>query len=242
MFRKIVYLTVIAITFVCFNAGARVRIDLTQANADPVPVALTDLSGLTDAEVELGAAIRDVVRGDLVNSGLFDVAPKEAYLQSAESLRMSGPLFNEWRLINVETLFAGSVQIIQEGGRRKARVEFRLFDVHGEKQLVGRRYTVDIRFWRHVSHRISDDIYQAMTGEAGHFTTRIVFIGEEDVPGKKHKVKKLCVMDQDTANYQCLTDGRHLVLTPRFNPRAQKIIYMSYARGVPRLYLSLIHI
>ena len=44
-------------------------------------------------------------------------------------------------------------------------------------------------------------------------------------------------MDQDGANHQYLTDGRSLVLTPRFSPSAQEITYMSYAGGTPRVYL-----
>ena len=42
-------------------------------------------------------------------------------------------------------------------------------------------------------------------------------------------------MDQDGANHQYLTDGRALVLTPRFSPSAQEITYLSYASGTPRV-------
>ena len=44
-------------------------------------------------------------------------------------------------------------------------------------------------------------------------------------------------MDQDGANNRYLTDGRALVLTPRFSPTAQEITYMSYAGNRPRVYL-----
>ena len=44
-------------------------------------------------------------------------------------------------------------------------------------------------------------------------------------------------MDQDGANNRYLTDGRALVLTPRFSPTAQEITYLSYASGTPRVYL-----
>jgi TolB protein len=39
------------------------------------------------------------------------------------------------------------------------------------------------------------------------------------------------------ANNRFLTDGRALVLTPRFSPTAQAISYLSYANGAPRVYL-----
>ena len=44
-------------------------------------------------------------------------------------------------------------------------------------------------------------------------------------------------MDEDGANPNFLTSGDYLVLTPRFNPTAQMIAYMSYIAGKPRVYL-----
>ena len=40
-----------------------------------------------------------------------------------------------------------------------------------------------------------------------------------------------------SANHRFLTDGRVLVLTPRFSPTAQEITYLSYFRDQPRVYL-----
>ena len=44
-------------------------------------------------------------------------------------------------------------------------------------------------------------------------------------------------MDEDGANPIFLTRGDYLVLTPRFNPTAQMIAYMSYIAAKPRVYL-----
>ena len=44
-------------------------------------------------------------------------------------------------------------------------------------------------------------------------------------------------MDEDGANPIFLTNGSYMVLTPRFNPTAQMIAYMSYIGGKPRVYL-----
>jgi TolB protein len=219
------------------NAEARVRIDLTTANADPLPIALSDFSAETQAGKIAGIKIRDLIENNLAGSGLFNAIDKKAYLQSAESMNTDLPNFSEWRLINAQALMIGHVELInKEGESPKIRLEFRLYDTYGENQLLGKRYTVDARFWRHIAHRVSDDIYSNLSGEKGYFTTRIVHIGETRDRNRQVN-KRLCVMDQDGGNYQCLTDGKHLVLTPRFNPQVQKIIYMSYANGRPRLYL-----
>ena len=52
-----------------------------------------------------------------------------------------------------------------------------------------------------------------------------------------NRKKRLAVMDEDGANPIFLTNGSYLVLTPRFNPTAQMIAYMSYIVGKPRVYL-----
>ena len=126
----------------------------------------------------------------------------------------------------------GSVQTQGDG---RLRVEFRLWDVFAEQQLTGFAYTTTRQNWRRIAHIIADEIYKRITGEDGYFDTRIVYVAESG-PAQK-RVKRLAIMDQDGANNQYLTDGRALVLTPRFSPSAQEITYLSYASGTPRVYL-----
>jgi TolB protein len=86
-----------------------------------------------------------------------------------------------------------------------------------------------------IAHIIADAIYKRITGEDGYFDTRVVYIAESGPADRR--VKRLSIMDQDGFNNRFLTDGRSLVLTPRFSPTSQEITYMSYARGTPRVYL-----
>ena len=237
MFKTIQIFALFASVMIsAFNANAAVRINLTDPNADPLPTAIVPFDGETEDEQNVGMQMREVIASNLQNSGLFNVLDPKAHLQSRQSMRTSGILFNEWRLINAQAVMTGHIVILGMGtANPKAQVEFKLYDPYAERDILAKSYTADLRFWRHVANRISDDIYTNLTGEGGYFTSRIVHIAEE-MQGTK-KVKKLCVMDQDGGNYQCLTDGSHLVLTPRFNPNLQKIVYMSYANGFPRLYL-----
>lgn len=236
MSRLAVFFSVIAVALLGFvaPAHARLRIDLTSPGAQPIPVAVPNFYGSTDEASRYAADLASVILNNFSHSTPFKVVKKEAYLQSPQQLSTTGPVFADWRSINADALLTGSVEMVNGN---QIKVEYRLYDTTSEQQLIGRRYTVDVRFWRHIAHRISDDVYQELTGEEGYFATRIVHIGETPAgDGKGTLMKKLCVMDQDSANYQCLTDGAALVLTPRFNPGLQKVIYMSYANGNPRLY------
>jgi TolB protein len=82
---------------------------------------------------------------------------------------------------------------------------------------------------------VADEIYKRITGEDGYFDSRIVYVAESGP--QKHRVKRLAIMDQDGENHKFLTDGRTLVLTPRFSPNSQEILYLSYAQHQPRVYL-----
>lgn len=219
------------------RAEALVRINLTEANNNPMPIAVTDLAGESADEKRLGHEIKEVVKANLTDTGLFAPINDKAFLQSDTSLKDNGPVFSEWRLINTEAVVVGSVEYLDHGADPKVRVVYRMYDVHEEKQMIAKAYTSNLSFWRHIAHRISDDIYSQITGEGPYFATRIVYIGEDQVRGMRVLRKRLCIMDQDGGNNQCLTDGRNLVLTPRFSPTVQQIIYMSYANGQPRLYL-----
>src|SRR3989337_726353 len=84
----------------------------------------------------------------------------------------------------------------------------------------------DLSNWRSIAHRISDEIYQRLTGEQGYFNTQIVYIAEQGAQNRR--IKRLSIMDQDGENHRFLTSGNELVLTPRFSPSSREITYMAY--------------
>jgi len=89
--------------------------------------------------------------------------------------------------------------------------------------------------WRRTAHKASDAIYEALTGESGYFDSRIVFIDEKGP--KTNRSKRLAIMDQDGESPVYLLGGSDLVLTPRFSPNSQTIVYMSYENSNPHVYL-----
>ena len=60
----------------------------------------------------------------------------------------------------------------------KLILEFRLWDVYSEKQMVAQQLTTEVGNWRRIAHVISDIIYKRITGESGYFDSRIVYISE----------------------------------------------------------------
>jgi TolB protein len=212
-------------------ALAQLRIDITQGTIEPLPLAVTDFVGSDAAAAETGDKMAGVIRSNLERSGLFRPLSEAAFIEKITDPN-SAPRFGDWRIIDAQALLTGSVTQEPDG---RLRVEFRLWDVFGEEQLIGLQYFTKPDNWRRVSHIISDAIYERLTGETGYFDTRIVFVSETGTKGQR--VKRLALMDQDGHNPRFLTNGGALVLTPRFSPTNQEITYLSYAGGSPRVYL-----
>ena len=221
----------IFVVAVAAPAEAQLRVDITRGTVEPMPIAIPEFFGKTPQEIDTGRKMANLISADLERSGLFRPIDRRAFIQKVAALRVK-PRFGDWRQINAQALVAGSTQAQRDG---RLKVEFRLWDVFGEVQMTGLAYFTAPDNWRRVAHIIADEIYKRITGESGYFDTRVVYISEQGPPNRR--IKRLAIMDQDGANHRFLTDGRALVLTPRFSPQAQEITYLSYGTGQPRVYI-----
>jgi TolB protein len=212
-------------------AGAVVRLDITEGNFQPLPIAIPKFIGGAPSDDDIAGGVSQIITANLQRSGFFAPIDPASYLETITSVD-AVPNFQSWRTINAQALVTGRVTQ-QSDGRLKA--EFRLWDVLAGQQLAGQQYFTTPDNWRRIAHIISDAIYQRLTGNGGYFDSRIVFVDETG--SAERRIKRLAIMDQDGANVRYLTRGDELVLTPRFSPSTQEITYMSYGEGDPRVYL-----
>ncbi len=215
----------------CRPAPAALQVDVNQANIQPLPIAIPDFVAPTQGDLAAGQNIAKVVRADLERSGLFKPLDPKSYIDQITNINVA-PNFANWRVISAQGLVTGQAAMQPDG---RLRVDFRLWDVYGDSQMLGLQYFTQPPNWRRIAHMISDAIYQRITGEKGYFDTRSVYISESGPA--LHRVKRLAIMDEDGANPSFLTNGQYMVLTPRFTPTAQMIAYLSYIAGKPRVYL-----
>ena len=232
--RKLIT-SILLIFFLSKNAYALIKVDITRGNLNPLPIAVSPLhveANSTDPlEIkDIGIEISKIIEKNLKRSGLFNPLDKESFVQKPDIVHVK-PRFEDWKLIKAQALLTGKVSISDE----KLRVEFRLWDVVAQKEMIALAFTTVSNNWRRISHIISDKIYQRLTGEKGYFDTRIIYVSEAGPKNKR--IKKLAIMDQDGANVKYITLGNELVLTPRFNPNNQLVTYLSYFKNRPRVYL-----
>ena len=201
----------------------------TGGRIDPLPIAIAPFL-VGDGAGEAGDTISGVVTNNLGRSGYFAPIDPATFIEQVKDFN-AAPGFASWRQNNAKALVTG--QAYMQGG--KMRVEFRLWDVNTQQQLASQQFTTTPKNARRIGHMISDIIYKSLTGFDGYFDTRIVFVSEDGPKNKR--TKRLAIMDQDGFNVRPLTDGRDLVLTPRFSPSTNEITYMSFGNDSPRVYL-----
>ena len=218
------------------SADKPLQIDIMGGNIQAMPIAISYFSTEENLkELNLHKNIPNLIANNLINSGLFKLLDRDAYMQNPDQLN-ARPKFRDWRIIDAQALISGKIIKKTED---KLSVSVELWDVYGEKRMFGLSLSSKIKSWRRISHIISDKIYERLTGEEGYFDTRIVYISESG--SQKNKIKRLAIMDQDGGNHKYLTDGKSLVLTPRFSPNQQQITFFSY-NGIkaglkPSIYL-----
>lgn len=226
-------LTILILAIAPIAAHARVQIDITQGNVEPMPIAVPEFITADGAAPDIGHDITNVVMADLDRSGLFAVIDQRAYIENLTSVNVR-PKFDDWRLINAQVLVVGEVRQLDDG---RIEVALRVWDVFSNEQLGAVAFKTPADNWRRAAHKVADFVYKALTGEEGYFDTRVVFVHETGP--KERRTKRLMIMDQDGANPAPLTDGlNYQVLTPRFSPTQQQITYMALFDNKPgQVYL-----
>lgn len=207
------------------------QLEISQGNIEPIPLALVPFSGGDSQAQAMAHKMGGIIQGDLESTGLFRFISPQAFIQSAIPIDLP-PRFSDWRLLKAQGVLVGEVSFPTAD---TIKIRFRLWDIFSEESLIVASYETEKKYWRRLAHLIADSIYKRLTGEEGYFDTRIVYITEE-AQGLKQK-KRLAIMDQDGANHKYLSDGRFIVLTPRFSPNLQKITYLSYQNKVPKVFI-----
>ncbi|MDB5692102.1 MAG: translocation protein TolB [Alphaproteobacteria bacterium] len=221
-------------------AGAEpppLEVDIVGGISAPMPIAIpvmpTPASASTPAgeTAALGRQVAEIVAADLKSSGLFNPSgpgglPPVAFPQVA------APDFAIWSGTGAQALVQGFVQANGDG---KLTVGCYLYDTAAKSELTRQGFVVAPALWRRAAHKCADMVYARLTGEGPYFDSRVVYVSETGP--KSRRIKRLAIMDQDGASHRFLTNGQAIVLTPRFAPNQQTIVYMSYVGDKPRAYV-----
>lgn len=204
------------------SAQAQFKVDVSGIGATQIPVAV----GVFRDPANCPQPIAAIVRADLTRSGLFAVTNLGGRMLTEQG----PPDYAGWRTQNLEAVAGGSV--VPAGGGRW-QVQFRLWDAVKQADLGGLVLTVVPGDLRLAAHRISDYIYQKLTGQRGVFATRIAYITKA---GRNNFT--LDIADSDGANPQAALRSREPLLSPVWSPDGQDLAYVSFETGKPVVFLQ----
>ena len=218
-------------TFNKFSLLNGVEIDVTEGKIEPLPIAITKFNYENINIEDYSSKIFTIISNNLGNTGLFKILSNQSFLQTENEVFFQ-PLFSDWRLIDANFLVGGKIEL----ENNILKVNLKLWDVYQEKLVINKNISgVSVADWRILSHIISNLIYQKITGEKGYFDTKLVYVAEEGTDEKK--IKKLAIMDYDGENHEILSDGKELVLTPRFSPNGKNIVFLKYKNNKASVYI-----
>src|SRR5256712_3614437 len=203
-------------------AHAQLAIEITGAGAQRIPIGLVPFAG----ENALAPGISSIVRADLERSGLFrglELPPIVPEPTEATNIN-----YAEWRSRLADALLVGSVQP-RPDGRFEAR--FRLYDVVKQQALGGVAYTLGKEQLRATAHRISDFVYEKLTGEKGVFSTRIAYVVKR---GNRYELQ---IADYDGAGAETALASFEPIISPVWSPDGKRLAYVSFENKKPVVYV-----
>ncbi len=213
------------------TANAALTIEITKGMSGGLPIAIVPF-GWQGPAMKAPEDIAEIVTADLERSGRFDALAKSDLL--ARPHEGSQVNFRDWRLVGAPSLVIGKV--VSNGDLYD--VQFQLFDVYREKQQIGYTFKVKEKELRKIAHRISDIIYETLTGEKGAFSTRIAYVTSKMWRTNNVRYYSLFVADIDGHNAQLVLRSREPIMSPAWSPDGRKLAYVSFEQRRPVILIQ----
>src|SRR5260370_5536889 len=102
-------------------ASAQTKLQVTEGNVAPLPIAIPNFVAGTPSDGEVGVGVAQVITNNLKRSGLFAPIDQAAFIEKIINID-AAPQFQSWKTINTQALVTGRMTR-QGDGRVKA--EFR---------------------------------------------------------------------------------------------------------------------
>ena len=226
---KLIRFATLCVMLIAANAMAELQIDITRGGADASPIAVVPFSWSDPSYGPYDVAA--VVGEDLARSGRFAPMPVKDMLQKPTTGAAID--FSDWRILGTEVVIVGEVL---PNGKDNYMIQFQVFDVFRGKQILGYRMPSNRAGLRASSHRISDMIYEKLTGVKGVASTRLAYVNVTGPPASP--VYRLIVADADGENASVMVESEKPLLSPAWSPDGRKLaLTLSKGRGDLDVYI-----
>ena len=225
--RKLIALVVLAVP--ALGSAQILDIEVTGV-AQPTPVAVVPFGWEGDAP-DMPLDVAQVITDDLLRSGRFAPIDEAKMLQKPTD--GADVDFQDWSFVGVEAVVVGKVT---QTGANAYTLQFQLFDVFGQRQLVGYRMPASRGTMRGAAHRAADMIYEKLTGIKGVFGTKVAYVtAKQQGQGRQYA---LIVSDQDGFNEHTIMESKDPIMSPAWSPDSRQLAYVSFEGNKSSIFVQ----
>lgn len=215
------------------QAQAELTIEVTRGNDQAVSMAVSPFGWKGERVLpEDPAAIID---NDLKLSGLFRPLARSSMLSFPS--KESDVYYRDWKVLGASYLVTGEVN---RSGQLYT-LNYQLYDIVRKKRIGSGGVTGLESQLRGMAHRVSDAVYEKITGLKGDFSTRILYVTVKDVKNKRGEKEytehQLVYADADGQRERTIMRSKEPILAPAWSPDGDMVSYVSFETGRSALYM-----
>jgi len=204
---------------------ASLTIEITKGMDNPSKIGIPPI---TWHGSDLPEDVSSIVEADLERSGLFGPISKKDMLSFPASIEEV--YARDWLILGAEYLVVGDALL----NRGIYQVTFSLIELHSTRVVFTKVARGSKDQLRDLAHHISDEVYLAITGIPGAFSTRVAYVTSVMLSGKN--TYKLMVADVDGARERLILESQHPIMSPSWSPDAKELVYVSFETGRPAIF------
>tara|TARA_Y100000589_G_C27150441_1_gene628691 strand:- start:13 stop:1218 length:1206 start_codon:yes stop_codon:yes gene_type:complete len=198
-----------------------------------MPIALAPFSAKNNKEYDFRKTLDDVIQANLRRTGAFNLLPLPPQDPDLRhDLELSPGFFDTWKNLGTHALVVGTLE--ERPKTKKIITSFRVLDTLRSLDLGGLslQSTHGTTEARTVAHKVSDFIFESLTGEPGFFSTRIAYVVRKNMSNHT-----LMISDSDGFNERPALKSSTPIISLAWSPKGDKLAYVSFETGKPVIFI-----
>lgn len=201
---------------------AQLQVDILGVGSNQFPITVEKFVDETGSVVDPAA----VIGGDLQRSGAFRLVATEAQVTDVDT----APDYEMLKSLGTGAAVVGSITHTGDG---RFQVRYKLFDVVKGQESDEASFIAPAEDLRLTAHRISDRIYEKITGGKGAFASRIAFVRQSGP-----KQFNVMIADSDGFNPLVALTSREPIISIAWSPNGRRIAYTTFETRKPTVFIQ----